>query len=481
MGRIYSRTITTVILLIILVGVFFSPTFVAAQIDTRCFTVNDCVAARNGDPSGFYQSRETAQACQGETDAHGTAVGFCNPDTQVRTTISIGGVRVFANVGDYIQTIFRFGIAAIVLLSTIMIIVGGVQWMLPGNILTTGTGDQQQSINQAKSRIKNALIGLAIGIFSITLLYQINPYLIHFRLPQTWMINQIALSSVQCNDNVGQSVSETADGAQIKAEEALCGRTYILANASNNQCIGLSCPTDGETCVPLLDGKRACKPGLLSGKITAINSESASEFSEHIIDNNLQLIAVCKNGRLEQIDEIDVLQENRQTPKDQPQTYQFWYSTQIDNACRTYGDGLVGFFLGGEINDEGSGLGSAGGALTTGIDDWHAIGKSFDTSDQTTSHSCAENLSLRAFSVLQGGGVADCTGDLGVQYCSCSAISDPKTLKKLVLRPDFTKHLFSLEELKKGFTCDIHITRLAFPAIDNIDLVEDDTDCFEYQ
>ncbi len=447
---------------------------VFAEVDQRCFTKSECIAARDGSEDGFYQSQETIAACNGASTFNNEPLGFCSPNGNVQTTVAIGGIRSFASPSDFIQTIFRFGVGALIVLSVIMIIIGGFQWSV-----SAGNGS---AIEEAKNKIKKSIIGLVLVICSVTILQTINPYLVHLRLPQVWMINTIGLTSVYCNENADGTVSLDIDGKQsLPAKDAACGTSYYAKGAGSQQCTGLMCP-DKQTCSILNDGSRACKTGMLSGTITAQQELLSTELQGNIIDNNLTLIAICNNGRLEEIDDIDIGVKDRDG-NDHNQSYLFPYNYKIETAC-SQEEGLVGFFLGAEINDEGSGiLGSfaPGSLVSAGIDDWHAIGKQFQTTDQTVSHSCHDNLSLRAFELLHNGGVADCRSDEAVDICSCAGISQPSDIKRLIATPSFVKQLITREELKKGFTCDIHITRLAFPAIDNIDLVEDDTDCFEYQ
>lgn len=474
-SRCVQRSTITLCLAFTLVIGGIIPSLVQAQIDSRCFTAEDCQAARGGATDGFYQSSETIYACQGNTTANGKEIGFCSPSQYIETRVSFGGVQSFTNIGDYIQVVFRFSVGAAIILAIVMIIIGGGQWALSqGN---------SEAIQSAQDRIKKSIIGLLIILFSVVLLNAINPYLIHLRLPQVWMINTVGIQHAICNEHPqGTVYAQGNEETSIPASEARCGETYRTSSTGEHQCMGFACD-DGQTCVSDANGTRTCKPGALGGIISAGQELLSSDLQGNIIDNDLSLIAMCANGTLEKIATIDIGKDS--DGNDQNQTYMFPYTYTIDTACSSRGTSLVGFFLGAEINDEGTGIlgpfsPPPGAPLTFGIDDWFAIGKQFQGQDQTVSFSCNENLALTAQALLQGS-APDCSGETGLEQCSCAAISYPDKIKRLSAIPAFTKHLFSREELKNGITCDIHITRLAFPAIVNIDPIEDDSDCFEHQ
>ena len=80
-------------------------------------------------------------------------------------------------LGDYMVVMYRYAIIAIGILAVVSIIYSGVQWMIPGNIITK----DDSSVNQAKERIARTLIGLGLAVGSYTILYAINPALTQFK------------------------------------------------------------------------------------------------------------------------------------------------------------------------------------------------------------------------------------------------------------------------------------------------------------
>ena len=73
-------------------------------------------------------------------------------------------------MGKYLLAIFKYSIAVVGILATVMIVVGGVIWL-------TSAGNVTQ-ISAAKSYITSAIAGLVLMFGSVTILWIINPKLI---------------------------------------------------------------------------------------------------------------------------------------------------------------------------------------------------------------------------------------------------------------------------------------------------------------
>ncbi|MCF6276765.1 MAG: hypothetical protein L3J07_02865 [Candidatus Magasanikbacteria bacterium] len=92
-------------------------------------------------------------------------------------------------LGEYISAVYKFAVAAGSIFAVIMIIVAGLQWMIPGNITSSGGGDSKETINKAKKRIAGAVTGLILLVGSYTLLYTINPNLVEFNGLKVQFVN----------------------------------------------------------------------------------------------------------------------------------------------------------------------------------------------------------------------------------------------------------------------------------------------------
>lgn len=73
-------------------------------------------------------------------------------------------------LGDFINRLLKIILGLCVALSVIMIVIGGIQWMLTDSFI---------SKNEGKERIKNALLGLGLALGSYILLSTINPNLLN--------------------------------------------------------------------------------------------------------------------------------------------------------------------------------------------------------------------------------------------------------------------------------------------------------------
>jgi len=75
------------------------------------------------------------------------------------------------NLSDFVGYAFKLGLGIAVVLTIVMIMFGGIQYMTTESF--NGKGD-------AKKRINDALIGLGLALVSYLLLYTINPCLVNF-------------------------------------------------------------------------------------------------------------------------------------------------------------------------------------------------------------------------------------------------------------------------------------------------------------
>lgn len=78
-----------------------------------------------------------------------------------------------ANLGNFLSAAFNFLLAVAAALSVIMIVWGGVEIMLSESVFKKEDG---------KEKIKNAIYGLLLALFSWLILYIINPDILNFKL-----------------------------------------------------------------------------------------------------------------------------------------------------------------------------------------------------------------------------------------------------------------------------------------------------------
>ncbi len=78
-----------------------------------------------------------------------------------------------SSIGEYIKSIYKYAIGVVGIIATIVIMIGGLIWI-------TSMGNAQR-VSSAKDWIGGALTGLALAMFSYTLLWIINPDLVNFK------------------------------------------------------------------------------------------------------------------------------------------------------------------------------------------------------------------------------------------------------------------------------------------------------------
>lgn len=461
---------------------FFIPT-VSLAIDQRCWTKAACEKGdANNMPGLFYgPNSETVKACKMDEDlVTKDKVGFCSAAGYAKTEIEFGaGNNQFANFGKFIEWFYQYAIIVASILAIFMIIFSGFQWAT--------SGGSPEKITEARKKIGGAMMGLFLAVLAYFILNTVNPYLVHLRLPQVWRINTSSLTPPYCDQLKDRKVSETEGGpfnldpVKDPLHASFCGKEYFIEGSSLT-CLGRSC--DGSVCMDSgkVDAKSKpiyqCYKGVLGGKISAQRSLLCDDLKGNIIDATIgnpgmKLIAVCNDTTLNKNLEFAGLSPSL---SDDAREYLFGedFRSKVENACSSSG-GVVGFYLGADVNDEGGGLigwfceGIIG---SSGIDDWHAIGRNPATGN------CDQNLALAAFDLI-GKREPDCENQ-GARDCSCGTISHADVVKKLIANDEYKEYLFTKEQLLQGLPCDINIDRGEFPAVKNTALwnnMQFDTSC----
>ncbi len=327
------KKILPLFVLTISIGIIF-PNVAAAQTDSRCFTLNDCIELRKSGPFGLseeeakqnplYQGIDAQKACGGTEIAIGKDVfpiGFCYPSTVAETQTSFGGTTSFANVGEFIQLMYRYGIVIAGIIALLVIMLAGFGWIT--------SGGNTEVITSAKKKIAGALMGMFLASLSYFILNTVNPYLVNFRLPQTWLIQPQQNAPLFCEKGKGRLAlalskkdleKSAAEQAQIlekkskdptlkfdvEAKEGLCGSKYIVEDSGGQSCLGSYCgPSPGQTFMCFQRPKDT--PGCYKSNIVGMiyNSDLyADSFTGQLLSESwtwtwvktIHLYAVCDDG-----------------------------------------------------------------------------------------------------------------------------------------------------------------------------------------
>ena len=130
-------------------------------------------------------------------------------------------------LAEYLAGLYRFLVGLAGLAATVMIIVGGMRWLL-------AAGDAGK-IGAAKTTITSATVGLIIALGSYIILFTLNPELVSFRSLRVGITNPETL------DVEGAEGSEETEPAALES----CATTFSAASAAAS-----TCPITGKLVLP---------------------------------------------------------------------------------------------------------------------------------------------------------------------------------------------------------------------------------------
>ena len=215
---------------------------VSYAVDQRCWTKLACTSGDEFTRGVFLQSSETVAVCKMANDQNKQPVGFCLAAGTAETKVDFGGKKSFANIGEFIKWIYKYGVAVASILAVVMIIVAGFSWAT--------SGGSPEKITAARKRIGGAMMGLFLAVMSYFILSLVNPYLVNLRMPQVWMINTAGLAPTYCDQLKSKKVSDKQGGPfKIDPATASCGVKYYVEGTNDLTCKGVYCDGQG-ACVP---------------------------------------------------------------------------------------------------------------------------------------------------------------------------------------------------------------------------------------
>jgi len=199
-------------------------------------------------PAPGAAAATTAPATTGTEPTEGLKLILQQPFSGLAKEIEISGT----SIGEYIRALYTFATSAIVALAIVMVIVGGVRW-----ILSAGS---PEAIGKAKDTIMKSLLGLFIALFAIFMLQTLSPGTVTFKSITPEGIqglyccqidtNYSQISPDQCRSQGGQVVGfEQCINPKITTATCqedmskTCGEAYV--DAYKNNCIGKDCSSAG--------------------------------------------------------------------------------------------------------------------------------------------------------------------------------------------------------------------------------------------
>lgn len=466
--------------------------------DPICWKRKECVAM-TGNPGSAVPNEKPCIG--GSKDEEWVK---CLPAGITKTEIAFGGRDKFSDIGEFFKLNYNYAISIAGILAAIVIVVSGIQWSI--------SAGNSEVITNSKKRIGSALIGLLIIYFSYAILYTVNKDTVNLRLPQVFMLRPFITASQFCKDmpdadkikfglaaNSGESVDKSSykeDNLKIAFKKIdfntphqdvlnfkkvfTCGKKMFFEKGSGQTCLAHVC--DSFSTCDTMSSTPKCQPGFLSGKIGGMLSLAGAPVVDD--KNNAKLLMMCNNGKIVELQDVDTKTEGKH--------YAFGAVTAVnifnkvrDEVKDTCGGGqyptedgemliawinknIAGFYIGMEVNDEAGGVGGAlplnveGGVFTSGVDDWHAIGRS-------APGVCDINLAKVAIEISGDKSKDWCASNHNESLnCSCSLLSRLDFGSYVATKNEFTKYLFKFDELFSrtgGTICNVFISRSEFPAV----------------
>ncbi|PJA46782.1 hypothetical protein CO172_03520 [Candidatus Uhrbacteria bacterium CG_4_9_14_3_um_filter_36_7] len=201
----------------------------------RCWTQKSCEQVVGGKQQGVWDnlSSDAKNECPG--------YGYCFPvKEKISVAIAIpgtgGAVVKVDDVGNYIQVFYNFLLGLGIVITVIMGMVGGIQY-----ILASGS---PQKTSAAVERIEKSIIGLVLLFCAVIILFTVNPELISLNLPKMPKVRQIIFVSDEtpCEDLLDKN---TKEGTKYVLDPASgsCGspRSKVIQDANGDPITDTQC------------------------------------------------------------------------------------------------------------------------------------------------------------------------------------------------------------------------------------------------
>ncbi len=245
------------------------------QNNKLCWTEADCLSA---DSISDFQDLPAGSDWGGQEPICPSNMGYCyNKVSPIKIGVAINSVSEVSSFNQYIALIYAYLLPAAALLAVIMMMVGGLEWMLAHG--------RQEAIGKAKTRITNAIIGLVILLAAYSIAYLIDPALVNWnelRLPRVREITFLDFES-SCEALVAQGVEVTPLGSKeecgykgrIDSMDAL-GQNIVSTVKVGDECLYQGCE-ELATCVST--------PNTVN-KFSCLRCLNASEVIENVTQSD---------------------------------------------------------------------------------------------------------------------------------------------------------------------------------------------------
>lgn len=225
----------------------------------KCFTQDQCTAIQTALQEKCTADKKTG--CQRISTAWDDRqpkicpadMHYCYQATieDIGLAIEIGGAKSVQDYGDYINKVYEFLLNVAGTMAIVMIMIGGVQY-----VMAAGSG----KVEEAKDRIKGAVIGFVLLFLAYAILYTVNPVLVKMDIPRMPLIKGVEYVSGDSCENLKPMVEKQwikiTEPKAGKNGDGYCGTVAKVEKLNDESTVGLSdtceyreCQGGNETCL----------------------------------------------------------------------------------------------------------------------------------------------------------------------------------------------------------------------------------------
>ncbi|HTM68628.1 MAG TPA: pilin [Candidatus Binatia bacterium] len=246
-----------------------------------CWAREECLDANVGGVATPQPNRGTCdnQHCfelGGSNPSCPAGQGKCyaNPPP-ANLAVTIGGKARVIDVGDYIATVYNYGVAIVGIIAGVVFVVAGFQYLTAG-------GDAGR-VSKAKDKIRDALVGLLLTFGAYVILNTINPDILRLQMPKVPLVKKVLFVACQYFERrvpCGQpftlvKIQGASESDPVERRFRLATQADLNGGSSSTttQCIGKSCSRAGSD-----DATKRCKkpPGSQTSAPSTNSSAPAS-------------------------------------------------------------------------------------------------------------------------------------------------------------------------------------------------------------
>ncbi|MDP2631158.1 MAG: hypothetical protein Q8P30_00115 [Candidatus Uhrbacteria bacterium] len=199
--------------------------------NTLCWTQAECEADMT-----ILNGVEVPSIWGGQENRCDSGEGYCkNQPGNISLSVAIGNMTEVGDIGSYVNAVYIFLIPAAALIAIIMVMIGGLQYMLArGN---------PGAIGKAKERMSHAVVGLLLLLVAYTIAAVVDPNLVSFDSLSPPKVRQVVFLDTETTCEAlsasGIDITMNAGGT------GTCGDTGVLGDIPDGVIISME---KGDTC-----------------------------------------------------------------------------------------------------------------------------------------------------------------------------------------------------------------------------------------